>query len=51
MRMLAFYNKKGGVGKSTLCLNYTNYFASNGVKVLVLDLDDQRDFSLYNVVP
>ncbi len=48
MRMLSFYNKKGGVGKSTLCTIYANYFANNNTKVLVLDLDDQKNFSLYN---
>jgi cellulose biosynthesis protein BcsQ len=38
---VAFFNNKGGVGKTTLACNYAAYEASSGKRVLVVDLDPQ----------
>lgn len=40
-KAVAFFNNKGGVGKTTLACNFAAYEASLGRKVLVLDLDPQ----------
>ena len=40
MRVLSFYNQKGGTGKSTLCCE-TAFILSKKKKVLVIDLDAQ----------
>jgi cellulose biosynthesis protein BcsQ len=39
--IIAFFNNKGGVGKTTLACNYAAYEASQGRRVLLLDLDPQ----------
>ena len=36
-KIVAFLNQKGGVGKTTTCVNMAGYLASMGRKVLVLD--------------
>lgn len=38
---IAFFNNKGGVGKTTLACNFAAHLASDGWRTLVLDLDPQ----------
>ncbi len=40
-KIIAFTNKKGGVGKTTTAVNMAAYVAAAGNKVLVVDLDSQ----------
>ena len=62
-KVIAFTNQKGGVGKTTTCVNMSAYMAVMGKKVLLLDIDPQGnatsglgkdktgDFnSIYNVI-
>jgi len=42
MKTISFYNRKGGVGKSSLCLMAARYLAKTGRRALVADLDPQR---------
>ena len=41
MRSIAFFNNKGGVGKTTLVCNVAARFAQDGRRVLVVDCDPQ----------
>ncbi len=42
---LAFFNNKGGVGKTTLCYHMAWMFAELGAEVLVVDLDPQANLT------
>lgn len=42
-KCIAFFNKKGGSGKTTTCLSIAGWLAKKGKKVLVVDFDSQSN--------
>ena len=40
-KIIAFSNQKGGVGKTTTCVNMSSYIATKGKNCLLVDLDPQ----------
>lgn len=45
MKTIAFFNNKGGVGKTSLLYHLANMFAIRGQRVVVADLDPQANLS------
>jgi len=50
--IIACQNFKGGVGKSTTCVNFAHYLALKGYRVLVIDTDSQATTtSMFGYLP
>lgn len=51
MTKIAFINLKGGVGKTTLAVNFARYCGEKGSKVLLIDVDPQTNATLSCMKP
>ena len=50
MTVIAVFNMKGGVGKTTVAANLAAAIAKNGVEPLLIDLDPQAHLtSMYGI--
>lgn len=49
--VISFMNMKGGVGKTTICVNIAGQLAKEGHKVLIIDNDPQMNASQYLLKP
>lgn len=47
MKKIAFYNNKGGVGKTTTVINVAYTLQTQGYKVLIIDCDSQQNSSRF----
>ncbi len=47
MKTIAFFNNKGGVGKTTLCFHMAHMMSRLGKRVLGVDLDPQANLTAY----
>ena len=47
MRRVAFMNQKGGVGKTTTCVNLGAALARRGQRILLLDMDPQANLTVH----
>ena len=47
MRRIAFMNQKGGVGKTTTCVNLGAALTRRGMRVLLLDMDPQANLTVH----
>lgn len=45
MKTIAFFNNKGGVGKTSLVYHLAWMFADHGIKILAVDLDPQANLT------
>ena len=45
MKTVAFFNNKGGVGKTSLVYHLAWMFADHGIKTLAVDLDPQANLT------
>lgn len=48
MHVIAVANQKGGVGKTTTVIELCTIFSKKGKKVLGIDMDGQKNFSIYS---
>ncbi len=49
MKVISFYNEKGGVGKSTIIINTAIELAKHQKKVLLIDCDPQANTTAFFV--